>query len=123
MMPKEKLEKFKKLLLEEKIRILEGLMEDSEEFSSLNNTSDMGDLVDQANKYQEKEYLINLSQNEQKTLKLIDAALKRIESGAYGYCIETGKPIDEKRLEAIPYAELCMEAKSKKMKLQKKVNL
>jgi DnaK suppressor protein len=43
----------------------------------------------------------------------IDAALRRIEDGTYGTCVACGKPIGEERLEAIPYATLCIEDKRK----------
>ena len=42
--------------------------------------------------------------NEQALLAEVQAALKRIEDGAYGHCIDCGRPIPEKRLEAIPWA-------------------
>jgi DnaK suppressor protein len=43
----------------------------------------------------------------------IDAALKRVEEGTYGYCEETGEEIGIKRLEARPLATLCVEAQEK----------
>lgn len=45
-----------------------------------------------------------------KLIDKIDAALKRIEAGEYGYCEETGEKIGLKRLEARPVATLCIEA-------------
>lgn len=39
----------------------------------------------------------------------VEAALKRIEKGTYGFCVECGKLIPEKRLEAIPWAARCVE--------------
>jgi DnaK suppressor protein len=41
----------------------------------------------------------------------IDAALKRLEDGTYGYCLETGEPISLRRLEVRPIATLSIEAK------------
>lgn len=46
----------------------------------------------------------SISANEQALLTEVQAALKRIEQGTYGKCIECGRPIPEKRLEAIPWA-------------------
>jgi DnaK suppressor protein len=46
--------------------------------------------------------------NEQALLTEVEAALKRIENGTYGLCVVCGKPIPEKRLEAIPWASLCV---------------
>lgn len=50
---------------------------------------------------------------ERKLLKKIDQALARIESGEYGYCLETGEPIGIARLLARPTAELSIEAQEK----------
>jgi DnaK suppressor protein len=50
---------------------------------------------------------------ERKLLKKIDQSLARIESGDYGYCLETGDPIGIPRLLARPTAELCIEAQEK----------
>ena len=47
---------------------------------------------------------------QRKLIAKIDAALQRIEDGAYGYCEETGEPISLKRLEARPIATLSIEA-------------
>jgi RNA polymerase-binding transcription factor DksA len=45
-------------------------------------------------------------------LKLMDNALARIEQGWYGLCMRCGKLIPQARLEAIPYAVLCIDCKS-----------
>ncbi len=46
--------------------------------------------------------------NEQALLTEVQRALKRIDDGTYGYCTTCGKPIEEKRLEAIPWASRCL---------------
>ena len=50
-----------------------------------------------------------LSQFEQRTLSQVDAALARIASGTYGICTATGRRIPKSRLNAVPYAEHCIE--------------
>ncbi|HET9922329.1 MAG TPA: TraR/DksA C4-type zinc finger protein [Ktedonobacteraceae bacterium] len=47
--------------------------------------------------------------NENALLMQVEEALKRLDNGTYGTCIICGKPIPEKRLEAIPWALLCVE--------------
>ena len=47
---------------------------------------------------------------ERKLLQKIEAALRRIEDGSYGYCVETDEPINLKRLEARPIASLSLHA-------------
>ena len=54
-----------------------------------------------------------------KLIGKIDAALKRIEDGEYGYCEETGDPIGIKRLEARPVATLSIEAQERHEKAEK----
>lgn len=54
-----------------------------------------------------------------KLISKIDAALKRIEDGEYGYCEETGEPIGIKRLEARPIASLSIEAQERHEKMEK----
>lgn len=56
---------------------------------------------------------------ERKLLKKIDASLARIESGEYGFCLETGEPIGVARLIARPTAELSIEAQEKHERLER----
>jgi len=56
---------------------------------------------------------IQLSGKEYEILKQIDRALEKIEENTYGICDVTGEPIPKKRLEAIPYALMTIEAQEK----------
>jgi DnaK suppressor protein len=49
----------------------------------------------------------------------IDAALRRIEDGSYGYCEETGEPIGIKRLIARPIATLSIEAQERHERIER----
>lgn len=51
---------------------------------------------------------LSLHLNEQSLLDQVDRALARMEKGTYGVCERCGEPIDYARLEAIPYASLCI---------------
>ena len=51
---------------------------------------------------------ITLTSLERETLNQIDTALERLDSGEYGTCIECGKPISGRRLQAIPWASRCV---------------
>ena len=62
------------------------------------------DFEDTAVDFLEMQKEQSISVNEQALLTEVQAALKRIEQGTYGKCIECGRPIPEKRLEAIPWA-------------------
>src|SRR2546423_13789164 len=50
----------------------------------------------------------SLMVNEQALLTEVERALKRIEEGTYGRCVDCGQPIPEKRLQAIPWAARCV---------------
>ena len=61
----------------------------------------------------EQEFTLSLMENEETTLAQIDAALERIEEGAYGNCVECEARIPKTRLNAIPYTPLCVKCASK----------
>ncbi|GHO82540.1 TraR/DksA family transcriptional regulator [Dictyobacter formicarum] len=62
---------------------------------------------------QEQQLEISISANDEALLAQINAALKRIEDGTYGFCVVCGKPISEERLRAIPWATLGVEEEEK----------
>ena len=64
---------------------------------------------DQAISYRQNDMRKNLMAEARQSLIYVENALSRLESGTYGECGVCGKQIDEQRLEALPYATLCME--------------
>jgi DnaK suppressor protein len=70
---------------------------------------------------QEEEFSLELRtrDRERKLIRKIDEALKRIEDGSYGYCLETGEEIGIKRLEARPVATLSLEAQERRERREK----
>ncbi len=68
-------------------------------------TQDPADMA--ANAYT-KELLMSMSTNDRQLLDSIDAALGRIEEGEYGKCDNCGESIQDKRLEALPWAQHCV---------------
>src|SRR5215467_7130584 len=77
---------------EDSIQASDGVLEPEEEAVDLEETD-----VEQA-----------ILDNEKTLLNEVQQALKRIENGTYGICTNCGQPIPEKRLEAIPWASLCV---------------
>ena len=65
---------------------------------------------------QEEEFSLELRtrDRERKLIRKIDEALKRLDDGTYGYCLETGEEIGIKRLEARPVATLSIEAQERR---------
>jgi DnaK suppressor protein len=68
------------------------------------NDDDVKDSVDMSLMDHNKELAFRLGERESKMVADIDQALLRIEEGTYGECARCGKPIDERRLEALPTA-------------------
>ena len=68
------------------------------------NNEDVKDSVDLSVLDLNKEIMFRLGERDSKLVADIDQALLRIEEGSYGICARCGKPIDERRLEAIPTA-------------------
>ena len=64
---------------------------------------------DQAISYRQNDMRKNLMSEARQSLIYVENALSRIENGTYGECEVCCKPIEEQRLEALPYATLCME--------------
>ena len=86
---------------------------------SLDDNSTSADIIDQASSYTEKNVEMRAINRQIKLISKIDAALKRIEDGAYGYCKETSEPIGLKRLMARPVATLSINAQEKHEKEEK----
>lgn len=103
-MDQEFVQQMKEKLLETKEEIIQNLIHEDEDFREIAASNDLKDLVDVASSDIDKKLLNALSAQDMKRLRLIDAALGRIENGKYGFCLGTGKPIPKERLEAIPYA-------------------
>ena len=81
--------------------------------SSMDDNSTSADIVDQASSYTDKNVEMRAINRQIKLISKIDAALRRIKDGTYGFCEETGEPIGLKRLMARPVATLCIGAQEK----------
>jgi DnaK suppressor protein len=68
------------------------------------------DLADRASSETDRAIELRARDRQRKLIAKIDAALKRIDDGTYGYCEETGDPIGIARLDARPIATLSLEA-------------
>ncbi|MEQ8861049.1 MAG: TraR/DksA family transcriptional regulator [Pseudomonadales bacterium] len=67
------------------------------------------DFAEQAVELENGETLVALDREVNAELREIDKALRRIEDGGFGECTECGETISERRLEALPYASLCID--------------
>ena len=114
-------EYFRQKLINWKNELIEG---SSQTISKLQNTQNVAqpDITDRAAEEIERSFELRTRDRERKLINKIDAALKRIEDGTYGYCEETGEEISLKRLEARPIATLSIEAQEMHEKSEKRLN-
>ena len=98
---KRKLETWREDILRESRETLENLQEESQNHP---------DMADRASSESDRALELRTRDRQRKLISKIDAALKRIEDGTYGYCEETGDPIGIARLDARPIATLSLEA-------------
>lgn len=99
-----KLLAWKEDILRESNQTLQHLQED---------TSQEPDIADRASTETDRALELRTRDRQRKLISKIDAAMKRIDDGSYGYCEETGEPISLKRLEARPIATLSIEAQER----------
>jgi DnaK suppressor protein len=110
------LERFRLVLESERDRLVHAVQAVHHEGSLLEETGDLaigsGDhIADSATETYLRELDEGLEENAEHLLDEIDAALFRIEDGSYGLCTACGRPISKERLEALPYATLCIDDK------------
>ena len=74
------------------------------------NTRNIPDIADRASEETDRALELRTRDRQRKLVSKIDAALRRIDEGEYGYCEITGEPISFKRLDARPIATMTLEA-------------
>ena len=112
-MEKEFIEKSREALIEERNEILASLSDQNEQKQKLFGTEETGDEADRASDRIDGTLFSSLSEASSRRLTLIDNALERIKNGKYGICKACGQEIAQGRLEAIPYAALCITCQTK----------
>ncbi|SFO66382.1 transcriptional regulator, TraR/DksA family [Cohaesibacter marisflavi] len=105
-----KLQQWKDDILKESRETLQHLQDEN---------SNHPDLVDRASSETDRAIELRARDRQRKLISKIDAALKRIEDGSYGYCEDTGEPISLKRLDARPTATLSIEAQERHERREK----
>ncbi|HVD42952.1 MAG TPA: TraR/DksA C4-type zinc finger protein [Gaiellaceae bacterium] len=110
-------DRFREALLEERTRV-EAAIQNLHDENPGTLSEDAGEetaydnhLADTATETYDRELDYTLEENSEHVLADIDAALKRITEGTYGICTNCGEPIAVERLEALPWATLCIDCK------------
>ena len=102
--------KQKNALLEESKNTIEGLQD---------GTRNIPDVADRASEETDRALELRIRDRQRKLVAKIDAALRRIGEGEYGYCQDTGEPISLKRLAARPTTTLSLEAQERHERREK----
>ena len=97
------------------------LMSDSKETIEglQDNTRNIPDIADRASEETDRALELRTRDRQRKLVSKIDAALRRIDEGEYGYCEMTGEPISLKRLDARPIATMTLEAQERHERSEK----
>ena len=104
--------KMEESLLALKAGIVDNLISSNNDFKEIMEGLEPKDLADIASDDIDRKMIEALGSQELKQLKMIDSALTRIKQGKYGSCIKCGKRIPHDRLQALPFALMCIECKS-----------
>ena len=111
-MDQRRLKGFRQRLLEKRQAILETYNK-NKEYGKTAGEEDAQDIADKAASSYTKEFLFNLSSSERDTVKLVEEALARVESRAFGTCASCDGNVEPKRLAAVPWARHCISCQEK----------
>ncbi len=112
-MDKKRLEYYKKKLQAKRDDLLRIIARTEQEGREADDDPTV-DLADKAANSYTKEFLFGQTNQDRATLNLVDEALKRIREGAYGDCAVCGEEVQQKRLDAVPWARHCISCQEKK---------
>jgi len=113
MLRREELQEIKELLRDMKKRIMTDL-DARIKTSGLSDEREIGDIFDDADMEQNREFNLMLSNREKEKVEQLDAAIERIDEGSYGICEDCEENIPMGRLKALPFTTLCVKCKSRR---------
>src|ERR1035441_8472960 len=109
----QKLEHYKKLLETRRLNLRESVARTEEDGRAAQSTDSAQDIADSANSSYQKEFLFARSNNDRQFIQMVEHALSNIAEGTYGECEHCGTEINERRLEAVPWARHCIRCQEK----------
>jgi DnaK suppressor protein len=114
-MDKKRLEYYKKKLQAKREELLKIIARTEQEGREADEDPPV-DLADKAANSYTKEFLFNQTNHERVILQLVDEAIGRMRDGEYGECVHCHEEIQQKRLEAVPWARHCIACQEKQEK-------
>ncbi len=99
---------FKNKLLEKRTELI-SVVQKTEEYGREVNTEAEGmDLADKASSSYTKEFMFSKSDSDRQLLQEVVDALRRLDEGEFGDCMNCGEEVEQKRLEAVPWSPFCL---------------
>jgi DnaK suppressor protein len=111
-MDKKRLDYYKKKLQSRRDELTKTIARTEEEGRQADDDQTV-DLADKAANSYTKEFLFGMTNTDRTILNMIDEALKRIRQNAYGVCANCQEEMQQKRLEAVPWAKHCVTCQQK----------
>ena len=111
-MEQKRLRSFRERLQQKKQEILEAYNK-NKTYGKEADEDGAQDIADKASNSYAKEFLFSLSNSERELLQLMDDALTRIEDKRFGVCLSCEEEMNQKRLEAVPWARHCLACQEK----------
>jgi DnaK suppressor protein len=112
LMDKKRLDYYKKKLQTRREELMKTIARTQEEGRTADDDQTV-DLADKAANSYTKEFLFGITNADRTILNMIDAALKRINTDEFGVCANCQEEMQQKRLEAVPWAKHCISCQEK----------
>jgi len=116
-MNERQIEYFRRKLTDWRSELLDGSKQTIE--SLQDGTRNIPDVSDRASEETDRSLELRTRDRQRKLVSKIDAALRRVDEGEFGYCVVTGDPISLKRLDARPIATMSLEAQERHERREK----
>src|ERR1700730_17332709 len=111
-MDKKRLDYYRKKLVARRAELMKTIARPEEEGRQADDDQSV-DWADKAANSYTKEFLFGMTNTDRTILNMIDAALKRIQANEYGLCANCQEEMQQKRLEAVPWAKHCINCQEK----------
>jgi DnaK suppressor protein len=103
-----KLKKLREKLLDKRASLMHSVQRSDAYGREANNETETMDTGDKASSSYTKEFMFSRSDTDRLVLRLIEQAEDRMDDKTYGDCVNCGKTVEAKRLEAVPWTPYCI---------------
>ncbi|HVA63658.1 MAG TPA: TraR/DksA family transcriptional regulator [Terriglobales bacterium] len=111
-MDRKRLEQFQKKLQQKQLELMQAVARNEQDGRAADEEATQ-DIADKATNSYTKEFLFHQSNADRSQLQLVNDALTRLRDGSFGECVACGEELNLKRLDAVPWAGLCINCQEK----------